>query len=196
MAKKCVVCGLKIENDDDIVPYKSRYAHKKCFQSTIKIATTEKKKELSEKTITRKRKSIKPSIEMIKDAVNEEEFKLKKDFFDYLKIVSGIDNLSAKVYVLAEDYIKKYNFTYLGMKQALEYYFQLCKNKPIGDCIGIIPYIYDEANKYFEDIERVELENKNRDLQNMYKEKTIKISTIRKKKVRLLDIENIGLERI
>ena len=36
--RKCVVCGEWIEDNTDSVPYKNRYAHKKCFEIAVKAS--------------------------------------------------------------------------------------------------------------------------------------------------------------
>ena len=44
MAKrKCAICGKWIEDNNESVPYKKRYAHLNCFNVAMKVVTTEKK---------------------------------------------------------------------------------------------------------------------------------------------------------
>lgn len=52
---------------------------------------------------------------------------------------------------LAEGYIKKYNFTWSGMAGTLEYYYGTCQasTAEAKDTIGIIPYVYEDAKKYW-----------------------------------------------
>ena len=51
---------------------------------------------------------------------------------------------------MVDNYIKKYNFTYLGMYQALVYFYEIKENPCSEDCVGIIPYCYDESQKELE----------------------------------------------
>lgn len=195
MAKrKCVICGNYIDDNNDSVPYKNRYAHVKCFQSMVKMTATQKKKDLADKAETKKgrKKSSTSKVEKIKDAVSEEEYKEKIELYNYLRNLTEEDELSAKTYVLINSYIEKYSFTYSGIKQTLEYYFEIKDNGIQGDCIGIVPYYYTEAEKYFSGLKKIEEEMKNKNIESMYNIKTIRVPSQKKKPVQLLDIESIG----
>ncbi len=60
------------------------------------------------------------------------------------------NNPSKAVYPLIGKYIKK-GYTYLGMIRALEYFYKIKRNSTAKSnlSIGIIPHIYDEAQKYY-----------------------------------------------
>lgn len=149
--KICVICGKEI-TDDKAVPYKGRFAHELCFKRAMKLVKVDKDKQLETKTKEKKIKISKPKAEL-KDALSEEEYQDKQNFFAMLRELIKQDNLSAKIYKITEDYIKKYSFTYKGMTNTLAYYFQTLEKPVEGDCIGIIPYYYTEAQKICEHTE-------------------------------------------
>lgn len=196
MAKrKCVVCGQFIENNNESVPYKNRYAHIDCFNNMMKLAAKDKKNEIKEKTKESKNKisKKKPQVEL-KEALSEEEYKLKKSYYDTLRRLTGTFKLEAKTYKVSEDYIKKYDFTFEGMEQTLRYYYEFLEHEPEGDCIGIIPYYYDKAIAFFKECEEIKNANKNVDrnsLKDMYKVRTVKIQP-KTNKALMIDISKIG----
>lgn len=185
--KKCVICGEFIV-DEDGVPYKSRYAHQKCFNIAIKTLQGDKAEKLESKKKTASK--AKPKAEL-KDCLTEEEYKYKKQYYDYVHSLSG-DNLnSAKVYALTDNYIKRYSFTFLGMYNTLLYIDKYTDIALTGDIVGIIPYYYDEAQSYLKMIERVVNDNAKIDVSQMYKRKTIKVSPS-KKIINQINIEDIN----
>lgn len=185
--KVCPYCGESIKKDSPNVPYKGRNYHSECFDKFVKEVKKEKDKKLekkSKKTQTNK----KPKAEL-KDALSEEEYKEKRKYYDYLhQLIEG--KLSAKIYALTEDYIKRYDFTYPKMYNTL-YYLKEIKEKDLkGDIVGLIPYYYSEAENYFEEIEEAEKQNKNIDLSTMYKTKTVVVKPSKGNSPLLINIED------
>lgn len=167
--KTCPYCGESIPKDSPNIPYKGRTYHKKCFDKYTKEIKQKKDKELSKKT--KKGRKAKPKVEL-KNGLSEDEYAEKKKYFDYLRQLTDND-LSAKVYALTEDYIKKYNFTYTKMYKTL-YYLKEIKQKDLtGDIVGIIPYYYSEAENYYNEIDKIGEENKKIDLSKMYQTETV-----------------------
>lgn len=189
---KCVLCNTYIENPADEVPLKNRYVHKTCFNASLKAIKKDKDKRLSEKSKTSKAKTkstAKPKAEL-KEAVSEEEYAEKKQYYQYLRML--IDGeLTAKVYALSDQYISRYNFTFKEMYQTLVYLHEIVEKELISDVVGLIPYYYDQAKEYFKSIDRIEEANKDIDVSDMYKEKIIKIQP-KKRKIKQIDIESIG----
>lgn len=193
--RKCVICGQPIVDNNDSVPYKKRYAHTSCFNSFMKMAAKEKKAEIKEKAKDRKKKASnkKPQAEL-KEAMSEEEYVLKKSYYDTLRRLIGESKLDVKIYKVSEDYIKKYGFTFEGMQKALEYYFDFLEHEVDGDCIGIIPYYYDKAQSFYQECLEIEEANKNlnqNSLKDMYKVRKIKIQP-KSKGALMIDISKIG----
>lgn len=193
MAKrKCVLCGEWIEDGSQSIPYKGRYAHIQCFNVAMKTIKKDKDEKLAEKSKSKtkaKAKAPKPKVEL-KDAVSEEEYADKKQYYQYLRSLID-DELSAKVYALSDQYISRYNFTFKEMYQTLVYLHEIIEKDLVGDVVGLIPFYLSEAQNYFRSIEQVEEANKNIDVSKMYKEKVIVIQP-KKRITKQLDIESIG----
>lgn len=191
--RKCICCGKYIGTDEESVPYKSRYAHVKCFQSTVKTIKKDKDKKLAEKANSKekKKKSTKPKAEL-KDALSEEEYAEKKQYYQYLRELHN-EELSIKVYTLSDLYINRYNLTFKKMYQTLVYLHEILEKDLVGDIVGLIPYYYTEAVKYYENIAEIEERNKDIDTSTMYQEKTIFIKPKQRKNIQI-DINSVGKE--
>ena len=190
MAKrKCIICEEWIDDNSQSIPYKNKYAHIVCFNTAMKVIKKDKDEKLAEKSKSKAKSTPKPKAEL-KDAVSEEEYAEKKQYYQYLRELIN-DELSAKVYALSDQYISRYNFTFKEMYQTLVYLHEIIEKELIGDIVGVIPYYYDQAKDYFASIDRVEEANKNIDVSKMYKEKVVKIQP-KKKIIKQLDIESIG----
>lgn len=187
MAKrKCVICGEWIEDNSQSVPHKGRYAHDFCFNIAMKTIRNDKSEKLEKASASKSKTKKKPKVEL-KDPMSEEDYGHKKAYYEYLRMLVG--ELSAKVYVLTEDYINKYGFTFEKMKKTLVYLNEIIHKDLVGDVVGIIPYYYTEAQNYYDNIEKLANENKD-GISNMYQTKTIVINP-RKKAVKQIDITSI-----
>lgn len=196
MAKrKCVLCGEWIENNNQSVPYKGKWAHEICFNTALKVIKKDKDKTLEEKSQAKKKtkSAPKPKAEL-KDAVSEEEYAEKKQYYQYLRELIN-DELSAKVYALTDQYISRYNFTFKEMYQTLVYLHEIIGKDLVGDVVGLIPFWYSEAKAYYQSVEQVAEMNKNVDIGSMYKEKVVVIQP-KRRIVPQIDIESIGKEEV
>ena len=187
--RKCVICNEIL--DEQGVQYKGRYAHQKCFNIAMKTLQKEKNKEI-DKVAEKKKvgRKAKPKAEL-KEALSEEEYRKKQQYYNYLRGLIDGQELSAKIYALTEDYIERYKFTYESMYKTLVYLHEIIEKELTGDVVGIIPYYHSEAAQYYESIDKVAEFNKDIDISQMYKEKTILIQP-QKKKIKQIDIESIG----
>ena len=187
--RKCVICNEIL--DEQGVQYKGRYAHQKCFNIAMKTLQKEKNKEI-DKVAEKKKvgRKAKPKAEL-KEALSEEEYRKKQQYYNYLRGLIDGQELSAKIYALTEDYIERYKFTYESMYKTLVYLHEIIEKELTGDVVGIIPYYHSEAALYYESINKVAELNKDIDISKMYKEKTILIQP-QKKKIKQIDIESIG----
>ena len=83
--------------------------------------------------------------------------KEKDELVAYLCLILGLKKPGPKIESQINMFIDKYNYTYIGMKQALEYFYEIKNhrdNRNIAEkSIGIIPYVYGEAAEYFSKIE-------------------------------------------
>lgn len=187
--RKCVICNEIL--DEQGVQYKGRYAHQKCFNIAMKTLQKEKNREI-DKVAEKKKvgRKAKPKAEL-KEALSEEEYRKKQQYYNYLRGLIDGQELSAKIYALTEDYIERYKFTYESMYKTLVYLHEIIEKELIGDVVGIIPYYHSEAAQYYESIDKVAELNKDIDISQMYKEKIILIQP-KKKKIKQIDIESIG----
>ena len=187
--RKCVICN-ELLADEQGVPYKGRYAHQKCFNIVMKTLQKDKVKEISKATEKKKTgRKAKPKAEL-KEALSEEEYQKKQQYYKYLRQLIEDEEISAKVYALTEDYIDRYRFSYESMYQTLVYLHEIKEKELTGDVVGIIPYYHSEAMQYYESINKVAELNKDIDMSKMYKERTIIIQP-RKRKIKQIDIESI-----
>lgn len=153
----------------------------------MKTLQTDKSEKLQKKS--KKPSTVKPKAEL-KDCLSEEEYKQKIQLFDYIRSLTTDNQLSAKIYVLTENYIKNYSFTYIGMYQTLVYLHEYTEHELKGDIVGIIPYYYDEAQRFLKSIDAVVESNKGIDINNMYKKKIVTVKPV-KRTAHQINIEDI-----
>lgn len=197
MARKrvCVLCGKTINDTEDSVPYKGRYAHNNCFKVAVKAVHVNKTEKLEqkaeEKTVKKRGRPSKPKAEL-KDAITEEEYRQKKNYYEYLKATVG-EVLPAKIYILTEKYINQYSFTYEGMYQTLIYLKDILEKDFTEDIVGLIPYYYEKAEQHNKTLKKVEENNKDKDIKSMYHNRIIYIQPKRKER-KQIDLTSIGKE--
>lgn len=192
--RKCIVCGKWIPEEEmgNAVPYKKRFAHKGCFNQMMKTLKINKDEELKDKQEKKKTQKTTPKVEL-KNGLSDEEYREKREYYDYLKQILNTDKLSAKVYTLSEKYLNQFNsWSWKGMKDALVYMYEIKEKEITGDVVGYLPYIYEEAVKFFEEVKRVEANNKKVSLSDMYKTKKIIYHKKPQKIVEDLVIESIN----
>ena len=187
----CVLCGLTIEDNNDSIPYKNRYAHIACFRAAAKAIHVDKTEKVKKKEAEKKTKpASKPKAEL-KDALSDEEYIQKQLYYDYLCKTTGIAELPVKIYALTENYIKKYNFTFQGLYATLTYMHNILEKEFGEDIVGLIPYYYTEAQAHYKAVQSVGDRNKDVNTEGMYKKKTVYINP-KQKKIKQLDITTIG----
>ena len=129
---KCLYCGEQFDRlSEPNVKIGRRYAHKTCYE-----------------------------------AQDDETLKKQKDehdFYEYIKELYGSDYNYISISKQAENYIKMYNFTYSGMLKSLKWFYEVKGNSKEGSNgrIGIIPYIYEDAKKYYYNLYLAQQRNKN-----------------------------------
>ena len=187
----CVLCGLTIEDNNDSVPYKNRYAHTACFRAAAKAIHVDKEEKVKKKEAEKKIKKKKKKKAELKDALSDEKKKQKNLYYDYIRKTTGIAELPAKVYALTENYIKKYNFTFQGLYATLTYMHNILEKEFGEDIVGLVPYYYTEAQAHYKAVKSVGDRNKDINTEGMYKKKTVYINP-KQKKIKQLDITTIG----
>ena len=187
----CVLCGLTIEDNNDSVPYKKRYAHTACFRAAAKANHVDKTKKKKKKEAEKKTKPVSKSKAELKDALSDEEYIQKNLYYDYICKTTGIAELPVKIYALTENYIKKYGFTFQGLYATLTYMHNILEKEFGEDIVGLIPYYYTEAQAHYKAVKSVGDRNKDVNTEEMYKKKTVYINP-KRKKIKQIDISTIG----
>lgn len=125
----------------------------------------------------------------------------KEKLYDFILNQTGAEFVEPSLQKLIENYISSYGYTYSGIHGALKYWYIIKQNKIDRDNIlGIIPYIYDDAKKFYKDIyTRREANNK---LIKSYNKNTVQVirtcpqrrTTLKHKYFSFLDQEEDNVE--
>lgn len=130
---KCLYCGEIF--DASVTPYSkprsNRYAHVKCAENAEQQKTQEEK----DKELLEK----------------------------YIKELFGVSSISIKIKKQMEMFKNEKNYSYSGMYKTLKYFFEIRGNQieKANGGIGIIPYVYDEAFRYWRAIWEAQQRNEN-----------------------------------
>lgn len=136
---KCLYCGEQFDRNDTSIDFikvnNRRYAHRKCAEE-------------HENKLTKEEKDLEELHKYIKNLIPKEDY-------NFIKIKKQI-----------ETYHDKYQYTYSGMLSSLKWFFEI-KHESIDKShggVGIIPYIYNDAKKYYYAIYLAQ--QKNQDISN------------------------------
>lgn len=173
--RKCVICSNWIEKGDETVPYKNRLAHVQCFNSMMKIAVksnSEKKAAKSKKT-----KKINPKSTVLGDCLTEEESKQKRSLISYIEELFG-EKANAKTYTQIKNLMRDYPyFTYVGLEQSIRFFYEIKENPITNQGLGIVPYVYDQAQEYFKNLGEVQFHNASiSNVNELYAHKKVRIA--------------------
>lgn len=133
---KCSVCGKQFDRTKEpfVKTSSTRYAHKNCGEALIETREREKKD---------------------KDD--------RKKLEDYVKEIYKIDKLSPLMKKQIEKYLTE-GMTYSGMLGTLYFFYGIQHHDTSkAQGIGIIPYAYQNAADYFNNLSRIKLENEGND---------------------------------
>lgn len=95
---------------------------------------------------------------------------------DYIKIKFNEEYVNARIRQQINNYRLQYKFTYSGILKTLVYFFDIKGNdlaKAQGG-IGIVPFVYKEASKYYYDLFMAKEINKGKDI-SQYKPEVVEI---------------------
>lgn len=173
--RKCVICSNWIEKRDETVPYKNRLAHVQCFNSMMKMAVksnSEKKAAKSKKT-----KKINPKSTVLGDCLTEEESKQKRSLISYIEELFG-EKANAKTYTQIKNLMRDYPyFTYVGLEQSIRFFYEIKENPITNQGLGIVPYVYDQAQEYFKNLGEVQSHNASiSNVNELYAHKKVRIA--------------------
>lgn len=84
----------------------------------------------------------------------------RQELFDYICMIFKLKKPGPKVNSQRRTFIDKYGFSDVGMLNALKYIYEVKKDNPAKarEGIGLIPYVYEEAENYFKQQERIQQE--------------------------------------
>lgn len=96
------------------------------------------------------------------EKINSEEQELKS-LEDYIKHMFNKNSLDVSDRKQLLNFKKDYNYTYGGMLKTLIFYYEILNHsiKDTNTVLGIIPYYYDRAYKYY--YNKFIIENKNKE---------------------------------
>lgn len=111
---------------------------------------------------------------------------------EYIKDILEIDKISPLIKKQIKKYTEEDGMTYLEIRDTLKYFFELKNgNKTKAQGIGIVPYVYDEAKKYYQKIYDITEKAKKVEIKSSI-EKNISISRpISKVKRRRININSL-----
>lgn len=157
----CVYCGERFNRDKEPTTQISarRYAHKECAEKY--------------------------------EASKSQEEKDLEALEKYIMRLFDEPYVNARVRKQLKEYKEQYHFTYSGILKTLIYFYEIKGNsiEKANGGIGIIPFVYNDALKYYYALYLAKLANENKNIE-IYKpkEKVIEIlpPKIQPKRVRLL----------
>ena len=117
--------------------------------------------------------------------VDEDLLKLEQ----YIKILLKEDYINVRVRKQIKEFKEKYNYTHSGILKSLIYFYEVKGNpkekaRATGG-IGIVPFIYEEAKRYYFNLFMAQNQNQSKDIVNLIskvKEITIKPPSVDVKK--------------
>ena len=174
--KTCKLCNQKILPGEEFVPYKDKFsAHLTCWNVHMKALANNKQKQLEEKAEDKKLNNTRKRTKVVRDGVTEEEYKDKVKLYEYIKLLIDEAEVPINIQLIIGNYTEQYNYTFIGIYNTLKYLNEIKEKNLTGNIVGIVPYYYDEAEKYYKEIEDLEKANKDKDINSMYKERVVVI---------------------
>ena len=176
----CLYCRQKIFKEaETTVRVGTRYAHKECAELGAKKKQAKEEKVVQPKVKTETRKAnIKKCLYCGKDIdISTERYCMARTnryahVECYEKNYTPDEEYIGKIYTFLKEevgisydypqcekqrlsFIKKMGYTNEGILNALRYFYLVKKQSPekSGNRIGIVPYVYNEAKEYYENIE-------------------------------------------
>lgn len=115
-----------------------------------------------------------------------------------IKDILGIDTISLLISKQITKYVTEHKWTYLEIGRALYYFFDVKEGDPTkSQGIGIVPYVMEDARKYFKEMEKRAAQQAKEAQESREKQQNIIVcNTLAKsrRKKRIVDIESIKEE--
>lgn len=158
----CKYCGIKFNRDVEptVKIGERRYAHKAC-------------------------------AEKVEAAIPQEE----KDYMaleQYIKKLFKIDTVSMKIKKQIRDFKAEYGYSYTGILKTLYWWYEIKEHtlEQSNDGIGIVPYVYNDAEHYFYTLYLAQLVNNNINPHtNKIEEVEIASPRVRTNPIKLFDLK-------
>lgn len=195
--RKCSLCGKPITDETEAVNYKGSFVHSDCFAASLKTLQDDRMKQAQSKKQQAKKAATKPTtVKIPKRGLTEEEHKEKVQFFEYIRQQLNVEKLPPKVFAVADKTLERYiDMTYPGMFNTLRYCVECKDMKLTDDCVGLIPYYYQEANAYYRDYEiRQQNVAETVQLLNTKNVEVVKINLHNRRNDKLININEIGVD--
>jgi hypothetical protein len=165
---KCPGCSLFFDRDKiAFVQFKNRYWHKQCYDSMTQ-----------------------------QSAQDDRDLKVLEE---YIVKLLKLDCMNARIKKQIKDMRSEYGFTYSGILKSLQYFYEVRNNsiEKANGGVGIVPYVYEDAKKYFYTIYMAQQQNVDKSAEQYVKKgkKIIIAPPERKVKVvELIDLEALFKE--
>jgi hypothetical protein len=129
----------------------------------------------------------------------QNEAKDYKELIAYICELYGIDTPTGWMLKQIKDFKEQFNYTYKGIKTTLHYFFEIQEGNDVSNSvgIGIVPFVYEEAKRFYIDKKAVKDSVIGVDINDMQLNKrtiTIKRNTFednKYKSVALINIEKL-----
>jgi len=121
-----------------------------------------------------------------------QEEKDKDAFYQMVKSIYGENYNFMMINKQATEYIKQYDYTWSGMTGCLHWFYHINHGniEESNGGIGIIPFIYDDVKKYYQDIYKAQEKNKQVDIMRKPVYFNIQSPRAWERPPRLLDLED------
>ena len=184
----CPYCRTKFDRDKEeyAIVGARRYAHAACMLREAQKDPNYIKKEIIDptenvqctyckKTLSKKDEdcvfidSNKYAHKSCQQLEEQREKTDKEKLEDYIKQLFNITYIEPRVKNQIKKFTEEYNYTYSGMQKTLYYFYEIKggdKEKANGG-IGIIPYVYQDAHRYFYNLWLMQQTNKDVEI-NLY----------------------------
>lgn len=125
-----------------------------------------------------------------------------KDLLDYICKLYNLQVPNGWILKQIKEYKEQFNYSYLGMKTTLHYFFEIQGNEIKDDQgVGIIPFVYEEAKQFYIDKKSIKENSEKCDIKELQEKNcVIKVNPKnnpikdRYKDLIMIDILSIGEE--
>jgi hypothetical protein len=122
-----------------------------------------------------------------------------KDLIAYICELYNIDVPTGWMFKQIKDFKEQFNYSYKGIKTTLHYFFEIQEGNDVEDSmgIGIVPFVYDEAKRFYIDKKAIKDSVTGINLEEIQDNKRVikinrnKISENKFKELAFIDIEKL-----